>query len=489
MIHRFLFLAGLLTSVVCAPLLSPAQQPVASPLVGPTMGTDTLPLALRQQANTAVTDILRKTGVPSAQVGLVQHGKVIYTAAFGLARLQPPLPATPTMHYAVGSISKQFTATCILLLQQDGKLSIEDPVARWFPELTRSNEITLKMLLSHTSGYSDYAPQDYTIPLWMQPGDPLKLVHQWAGKPLDFEPGTRWQYSNTNFVLAALIVQKVSGMPFFQFLSSRVLQPLSLHDVIDLDTDRQHMEVTGYMRNALAPLRPAALEAPGWYFGDGSLAMPVADLLRWDISLIDQALLKPESYRELETEVKLKDGQGSRYGLGVQVGFTDGHRVVTHSGEVGGFVAQNTVLPDEGIAIAVLTNQEASSAASQIARAVLPLLLAASTPETANNTAATAAAETQLRTILSGLEGGRLDRSLLTADCNFYFSKEAIGDFQSSLKPLGNVTAVHQTSTELRGGMRFRAFTVSFSTGRTLHANTYTQPDGKLEQLLVEAGA
>lgn len=467
--------AVLLASTACAL----AQQP--------TVGTNMLPPALTQQVSTAVADVMRKSGIPSAEVGLVQHGKIVYTAVFGLARLQPPLLATPAMHYAVGSISKQFTATCILLLQQDGKLSLEDPVARWFPELTRANEITLRMLLSHTCGYSDYAPQDYTIPLWMQPGDPLKLVHQWAGKPLDFEPGTRWQYSNTNFVLAALIVQKVSGMPFFQFLSTRVLQPLNLQAVIDLDTDRQHMEVTGYMRNALAPLRPAALEVPGWYFGDGSLAMPVADLLGWDISIMDQTLLKPESYQAFETEVKLKDGQGSHYGLGVQIGSIDGHRVVAHSGEVGGFVAQNTVLPDDKIAIAVLTNQEASGAASQIAHALLPLLLTASTPEAATDATATTAAEAQLRTILNGLEGSRLDRSLLTPDLNFYFSPETIADFQTSLKPLGPVTAVHQTSTELRGGMRFRAFTLTFSTGRTLHANTYTQPDSKLEQLLVEA--
>ena len=469
----------ILPAIACAAFAAAcsAQQPL--------VGTAILAPALQQLVDRTVSTILGRTGVPSAQVGLVQNGKIVYTAAFGLARLQPPLPATPAMHYAVGSISKQFTATCILLLQQDGKLSLEDPVARWFPELTRANEITLRMLLSHTSGYSDYAPQDYTIPLWTHPGDPLKLVHQWAGKPLDFEPGTRWQYSNTNFVLAALIVQKTSGVPFFQFLSTRVLQPLHLRDIIDLDTDRQHMEVTGYMRNALAPLRPAVLEAPGWYFGDGSLAMPVADLLRWDISIMDQALLKPESYQAFETEVKLADGQGSHYGLGVQVGTRDGHRVVFHSGEVGGFVAQNTILPDDKIAVAVLTNQEASDAAAEIAHALLPLLLTAATPEAGTDPAVTAAAETQLRTLLNGLEEGRLDRSLLTPDCNFYFSKDAVADFQTSLKPLGSVTAVHQTSTELRGGMRFRAFAVTLST-RHVTVTTYTMPDGKLEQFLVE---
>ncbi len=265
------------------------------------------------------------------------------------------------MHYPVGSISKQFTAACVLLLVEDGKMTLDDPVSRWYPELTRATDITVRMLLSHTSGYSDYAPQDYTIPAWTKPVDPMTVVREWAGKPLDFEPGTKWQYSNTNFVLAALIVQKVSGMPFWQFLSTRVLHPLALKDVLNLDTDRNRVEPQGYMRNALAPLRPAILEAPGWYFGDATLAMPVADLLTWDISIIDQSLLKPASYTALETEVKLKDGTGSHYGLAVDVRTRDGHREISHSGEVGGFVAQNTIYPDDKIAIAVLTNQEASS--------------------------------------------------------------------------------------------------------------------------------
>src|SRR6476659_8763055 len=148
------------------------------------------------------------------------NGRIVYAAAFGKARLNPATPAVVSMHYPIGSISKQFTAACVLLLVEDGKMQLDDPVAKWFPELTRAKDVTLRMLLSHTSGYSDYAPQDYTIPAWTKPADPLKLVHEWAQKPLDFEPGTKWQYSNTNFVLAALIVEKVSGQPYWSFLKS-----------------------------------------------------------------------------------------------------------------------------------------------------------------------------------------------------------------------------------------------------------------------------
>jgi len=158
---------------------------------------------------TLAQKVLADSGVPSASIGIVQDDRIVYTRAFGLARVSPPVPADASIAYPIGSISKQFTATAILILQQQGKLSLQDPVSKFFPELTRANDVKILNLLTHTSGYQDYAPQDYTIPAWKLPGDPLAVVHEFAGKPLDFDPGTQWQYSNTNFVLAALIVQKV----------------------------------------------------------------------------------------------------------------------------------------------------------------------------------------------------------------------------------------------------------------------------------------
>jgi CubicO group peptidase (beta-lactamase class C family) len=440
---------------------------------------------LRARIDAASEQVLARTGVPSAEVGVVMGGKIVLTAAYGDARLDPPVKATPAMKYPIGSISKQFTAAAILLLEQEGKLTLNDPVSRWFPELTRANEVTLREILSHTSGYEDYAPQDYTIPLWVQPADPLKLVHLWAEKPLDFDPGTQWQYSNTNFVLAALIVQKASGMPYWQFLETRVLQPLGLTGAINLDTDRKAVEPLGYMRNALGPLRPAQMEGPGWYFGDASLAMPVGTLLKWDVSLMDETLLSPKSYQEMETDVPLKDGKPTHYGLGMDVLNRNGRRILEHSGEVGGFVAENIVFPDDKAAIAVLTNEEASPAASEIAKAIAPLILQPSVTVVKTDDPGKAAAEAQAMTILNGLEAGKLDRSLFTDDCNFYFSPVAIGDFESSLKPLGAVDSVTQGSQELRGGMVFREFTVKFAKGSSLTLTTYTMPDGKLEQFLI----
>ena len=448
--------------------------------VGGLHAQQALDAGTKQKIDAEVKRLLDATGVPSAQVGIVLDGRVAYTAAFGKARLTTDLPATVSMHYPVGSITKQFTAACVLLLVEDGKMTLDDPVSKWFPELTRAKDVTVRMLLSHTSGYSDYAPQDYTIPAWTKPAEPLKIVRDWATKPLDFEPGTKWQYSNTNFVLAASIVEKVGGQPFWTLLKTRVLDPLQMREVLNLDTDRARLEPEGTERHALGPLRPATLEAPGWYFGDASLAMPIGDLLKWDISMMDEALLKPQSYKSMETEVLLKNGAPTGYGLAVDVAMRNGHRVISHSGEVGGFVAANMVMPDDRMAVAVLTNQEASSAAGTIAMAVWGIL---GQPKTSDGNSP---AESQVAAILNGLEDGQLDRSALTEDCSYYFSKQTVDDFASSLKPLGQVVEIKQTREMLRGGMTMRAFAVSFKSKR-VNVSTYTMADGKLEQFLVEA--
>jgi D-alanyl-D-alanine carboxypeptidase len=444
------------------------------------MAQDTLSADLSAKIDRAVHAVLAKTGVPSASVGIVQGGKIVFTRGYGHARLEPPIAATADMHYAIGSISKQFTAACLLLLQEEGKLTIDDPIAKYFPELTRANEVTIRHILSHTSGYQDYAPQDYTIPAWTKPTTANRIIHEWATKPLDFEPGTQYQYSNTNFNIAGLIVEKVSGEPFWSFLSRRVLKPLGMANTIDLDADHAKVEPIGYMRNALGPLRPAIMEAPGWYFADGEMAMPVSDLLTWDISVMTRSILKPASYAAMETEVKLKNGEGAHYGLGVSLSTRDGHRVVSHGGEVGGFVASNTVFPDDKIAIAVLTNQEASPAAGAIARAISALLLAP-----APAAAETAKAEAQAKLVLGDLQHGKIDRTLFTANCNFYFDQVSLDDHAKSLGPLGAVTTVTQTGRSLRGGMTFRSFDVAFANGAKVRLTTYTTQDGKIEQFLI----
>lgn len=423
-------------------------------------------------------EVLVSTGVPSASVAVVRHGKLVYAHAYGSAKLDPAAPASVDMLYGIGSISKQFTAAAVLLLQQEGKLSLNDPVSRFVPGLTRGNEVTIRELLSHTSGYQDFWPQDYVPPLMEKPITPQGILDRWAKQPLDFDPGTRWQYSNTNFVIAAMVVEKASGTPFFQFVRDRILNPLGMKSAIDFDVlGPTSVQPIGYMRYALGPLRPAPSTGPGWMHGAGELAMTASDLARWDISMIDESLLARKSYQEMETTVLLRDGVSSGYGLGVDVGMSGGHRLISHNGEVAGFTANNLVFPDDSAAIVVLTNQDAAPAYSLIGNGIVRVLFT-------TQDAATEGRTKLAREIFAGLQHGSIDRSLFTSDANAYFSVGAVQDFASSLGPLGAPTSFVQLSQANRGGMIERSYRVAFA-GRVLHVWTYEMPDGKLEQYQV----
>jgi CubicO group peptidase (beta-lactamase class C family) len=384
------------------------------------------------------------------------------------------------MRYSIGSISKQFTAAAILLLQEERKLSLDDKVAKFIPDLTRANEVAVRQLLSHTSGYQDYWPQDYVPPFMLQPIAAEKIMGLWARKPLDFDPGIKWQYSNTNYVIAGVIVEKASAMPLLQFLQKRVFDPLDMKSVANIDQEKLgETDPAGYMRYGLGPLRLAPKEGKGWLFAAGELAMPAEDLAKWDISVIEQKLLKPSSYHQLATEVLLKDGLGTQYGLGVDVRIEAGHRALEHGGEVSGYTAQNIIFPDDRAAITVLTNQDAARAAGEIARRIAPLLFAIDDPTTN-------AKLEQARRILEGLQQGSINRSLFTQNANSYFSQEALKDFASSLAPLGAAQEFTQTAQQFRGGMTLRAYRVRFPQ-KTLRVWTYEMPDGELEQYQVAA--
>lgn len=433
--------------------------------------------ALRVRIDSIATEVLRTTGVPSASVAVVQQGTLAYTNAYGLARLEPQVLAATGMRYAIGSISKQFTAAAILLLQQQGKLSLDDPVSKYIPNLTRGDEITIRQILSHTSGYRDYWPEDYQMPAMMQPEAPGQILDTWARGPLDFRPGTEWQYSNTNYVIAGLIVEKVSGEPLMQFLTEHIFRPLGMKSVWDFDGHGLPQGApTGYARHALGPLRPAPEEGHGWMFGAGELAMTAHDLALWDASMIARTALDPESYQQMFTAVKLADGKSTRYGLGVQVVNRDGHRVIEHSGEVAGFVADNEVLIDDGDAVVVLTNQEAVSAASTIARQIARLLIPVPL--------SLSPVEQEAYRVYRGLQQGQIDRGLLSPNLNAYFDAQAVADYKSSLSPLGQPTSFHLLHSENRGGMMFREFSITYPEKRLL-LTTYTYPNGKLEQYLI----
>jgi D-alanyl-D-alanine carboxypeptidase len=443
--------------------------------------TEAQPLtqAERETIDAGVRAVLESTGAPSASIAVVRGGQIVYENAYGTGRIDPQTPARPEMRYAVGSVSKQFTAAAILLLQEDGRLSLDDRVAKWFPNLTRAPDVTIRQLLSMTSGYQDYWPQDYVFMDMQRPAPASEIMARWAGKALDFEPGSKWQYSNTNYVIAAAIVERVSGMKFMDFLRQRIFTPLKMTTVADFDSGTLGPDdAEPLLRHALGPFRRAPKEAAGWLFGAGQLAMTAHDLSLWNISMMNRSLLKPASYKIMQTDMLLETGSATGYGLGVQIRTTAGRRRIIHGGAVSGYTTSSQIFPDDAAAIVAYTNIYPGAAnapgmiADRIARVIFP-----EPPANANALA-------QAQRIYAGLMKGTIDRSLLTPSANAFFSAEVLADYAKTLGPLGAPTEFAAGGEAPRGGMIIRGYRIRAG-GVLLELTMMTLPDGKIDQFIV----
>lgn len=445
------------------------------------LSTQAQQLLPASEIDRAASLALQSSGAPSVSISVVQKGRAVYAKAFGKANIQKDIAAKPDTRYAIGSISKQFTAVALLLEQEKGELSLDDKVSKYFPGLTRANEVTIRELLSHTSGYEDYAPQDYLIPEWTKPVTADEILQRWARKPLNFDPGTRWQYSNTNYVLAARIFEKASGQRLLPFLRKTIFQPLKMESAGSC-LERGPADAQAYTRYALGPPRPVAREAAGWYLGAAELCMTAPDLAKWNAALLQKSILSAKSYDELTREVKLKDGKPTHYALGLQVGEFHNTPQVMHSGEVSGFLAMNRMYPAKGIAVTVLSNEDGVSLIGPLSEQISSIMLQP------GQSAQSAAQDDQVRNILNGLQEGQIDRNLFTSDANSYFSNTAMADYQRSLAPLGRLKFLIREGEQQRGGMTHLSFRAQYERKAVL-LNIYKTAAGKFEQFLVEGQA
>src|ERR1700723_1365071 len=433
-----------------------------------------------------IAEIVGAVGAPSVSVAVVENGKLTYAKAFGKASLDPARAADTDTRYAVVSISKQFTVAAILLAAEQGKLSLDDKVSKYFPDFTRANEITLRQLLSHSSGYEDYAPQDYIIPEWTKPTTPEDLLQKWAKKPLDFDPGTQWQYSNTNYVLAGRIFEKATGEQLVPFLHKNILGPLGMSTADDCSVTKTPEDAVAYTRYGLGPARPALREAPGWYFAAGELCMTPSDLAKWDTAFLQKKILSAKSYAEMQREVFLNNGDSTHYALGLQLGLLDRViPIVYHGGEVSGFLAESYMYPTRDVAVIVTSNQDGTDLITPLEQEIARWVMEPEKRGLAASMGDAPRAELgQVQGIVEGLQAGKINRALFTANANFYFSDAALGDFKTSLAPLGKLKSVTRRVAELRGGMKERGYRAEFET-KSVWLSIYMTDDGLYEQFLV----
>ncbi len=449
---------------------------VASPLAA-----QSLPPAEVARIDQLVTKTLADTGVPSAEIAVVRDGKLVLDKAYGKGN--EGLPANPALPYQIASNSKQFTAMALLLLEDEGKLSLDDPVSKYIPGITAGDKITIRELLSHTSGLQDFWPQDYSFVDMEKPTTPQHIVDKWAKKPLDYQPGTRWQYSNTGYVVAGMIAEKVSGQPLLTYLHHKIFDPLGMTSVMDQDDTNTASFPAGYHRFALGPVRVAKQPGRGWLYAAGELSMNAADLAKWDIARMDRALIPASDWVEQETPVLRNDGRTNGYGLGIENVYERQRHVIKHGGEAVGFLTQNTVYPDTKDAIIVFTNADFSRATDTLTEGIEKIVLDNPEPKLTGETARV----DDVKAVHSALVSGTPDRSKFTDDLNYYFTPTTLGDYRSSLAPLGTPTVKPLGSPRLRGGFVNRNFSLHYAGGKDLLLITYAEPgaNGRWEQFMV----
>ena len=305
----------------------------------------------------AVISEVYKPDQPGAAIIVQKDGKTVFRSGYGMADLELGVPIAPDMVFRLGSITKQFTAVSILMLAQEGKLGLQDEITKFLPDYpTQGRKITVEHLLTHTSGIQSYTDMPEWLPLWRKDFSVKELIDLFKDKPMQFEPGERWAYNNSGYILLGAIIEKVSGESYEQFVDGHIFKPLGMKDSYYGNTERIiPRRIPGYQSGKSGFVNAPYLSMTQPYAA-GSLISTVDDLAIWSEAVFSGELVKKEWLDRAFTAYKLKNGESSGYGFGWFISDYQGHRTIEHGGGINGFSAYEMALPDDGIFLAILTN-------------------------------------------------------------------------------------------------------------------------------------
>ncbi len=321
---------------------------------------------------------------PGAAIIAVKNGQVIFRKAYGLANLELGVPLQPDMVFRLGSVTKQFTATAIMMLAEQGKLSIQDPITKYLPDYPmQGHVITVEHLLTHTSGIQSYTD----MPGWMTSKiladmTVQELIDGFKREPMQFAPGERFAYNNSGYILLGAIIEKASGEDYGRFITDHIFKPLGMNSSYYGTNERIiPRRVEGY-DGSQAEQRNARYLSMTQPYAAGSLVSTVDDLARWDEALYTERLLKKPALEQMWTPYKLKDGKPTDYGYGWTLAKLQGRRAVEHGGGIFGFTSYGLRLPDDHVYVAVLCNTTTPKAdPGFLARKIAAVLVGKPFPE------------------------------------------------------------------------------------------------------------
>src|SRR5579864_3077833 len=317
-----------------------------------------------------VTAEMAREHIPGAEVGIYRRGQILLAKGYGLADIELDVPVKPETLMQSGSVGKQFVSAAMMLLVEEGKVALDDSITKYFPNAPATwKPILVKNLLSHTSGLAEYESDVRT-----GPNGPFylrldytedELLSKTEALPMDFQPGEKWAYRNTNYMLLGIMIHKVTGMFYADYLAEKIFKPLGMTSTrLINDADIIPNRSSGY------ELHDEKLQNQGWVSptfnstADGTLYFNVLDLAKWDGALYGTSLLKQSSLDRIWTVYPLNDGKPNpaRYGFGWQIDARNGHKVIHHGGAWQGFTCDIARYVDDNLTVVVLTNLDAGHA-------------------------------------------------------------------------------------------------------------------------------
>jgi CubicO group peptidase (beta-lactamase class C family) len=391
-----------------------------------------------------VTKSMQDRKIPGVQVGVYSRGQVLLAKGYGMSDVELSVPVKPETVFQSGSVGKQFVSAAIMMLVEEGKINLDDSITKYFPNAPATwKPILVKNLLSHTSGLAEYES-----PERIGPNGPFylrldftedQLVEKVEALPIDFQVGEKWDYRNTNYLLLGIMIHKVTGKPYADFLQERIFKPLGMTSTrLISEADIIPNRASGY------ELHHGELKNQEWVSptfdstADGALYFNVLDLAKWDAALYGTTLLKQSSLDRMWTVYPLNDGKPNpaNYGFGWMIDNRNGHRSTEHGGAWQGFTCFILRYPDDNLSVAVLTNLQGGGPGA-IAKVVAGLINPALMPPKleAIQDDQPALAES-MKKLLGKLAAGEDVRSDLSTEMAAALTPDEAKDVQSELKPV-----------------------------------------------------
>jgi CubicO group peptidase (beta-lactamase class C family) len=313
---------------------------------------------ISQNVSTYVRSEMQRERIPGVALLVSRGGKIVQAEGFGLANVELQVPVKPETVFQSGSVGKQFTATAVMMLVEEGKMGLDDPLTKYFPEAPATwKEATVRELLSHTAGFGDY-PENFDYRKDWTEDEELKLVES---IPLAYPPGTKWEYSNLGYLTLGVLIHRVTGEFYGDFLQQRIFHPLGMQTTrIMNEADIIPNRAAGY-RLVKGELKNQEWIAPSVNTtADGSLYFSILDLAKWDAALYTEKLLKRSSLEQMWTPAKLKNGQPNKeaYGFGWYMEEKHGHHRIRHTGAWQGFKSVIARYVNDQLTVVVLANLE-----------------------------------------------------------------------------------------------------------------------------------